>query len=544
METSPGSGPSGGRETSWGRFAAGTFLLGLVLAVLVSLPALAARPWSDQRLYLYWPEEMAGGNPLLLARETWDQISGYLDLGTFRPVSRLGIYFEHWLTVRTAIFTGVTPAAVQGVVKVITLAAVLTTLLMTMGQYRRAGRLIADRAPFRLAAVGAMVVAAGSLLLKNPASHPLTLFPLGYLGTTALALAVPLLLGRFLLGEWEGERQERRLRVGTVMGFGLLGAGLAGMFELAYLALPLALVHLIMLGLASGCRAGALPRRLAASGAFHRWLVLSGGFLAVLIPGRILIALRCAGGECYEAVSIAAGGGFFRAFPFRLFAEFLPVSQAVQAPATIRGTADPRFWVLAVLAAAVGAAALVWSVKSFRLSRRASLSGRWVVLAPMAGYFASIVLLAALLSALSELVQARDVLGLLGNWRDTGFAWVGWAGLLGVAAAVVLSATRRWAVAGLVVVILVGAVGAASLGNQRRMETANADREAQLHLELGRLVVDFEESAVGNAERCRVMGELEDLAPDAVEEQKMGLLRRFVDATARNHHGVAFCVPD
>lgn len=526
------------------RWTALMLVVGLGLAVLVALPALGAGPWADQRFYLYEPEAIAGGNPLLLFGRTWEEIPGYLDLGTFRPVSRLGFYLEHWLTVRTAIATGLTPATLQGVVKVICLGAMLGVVMLTVGQYRRAGRVDPRGSAFRLASAPLAVTAAASLVLANPQSHPLILFPLGYLGTTVVALAVPLLVGRSALQDAAPGRAPSP-RWWVFGGWAVLGALLAGMIELAYLAVPLGLAHLALLDLASGGTRAGLARRLAASPAFHRWLALTGGFLAVLIPVRVLIGLRCAGRVCYEAVSISGGGDLFRAFPLRAASGLFAVPQGIHGPQVLDGASTPRFWVVATVAAVLAVAIML----AAGWGRRSSVGLRGAlppaVLGSAAGYFALVILSAAALSSLSRAVQDWDLARLAGSWRDTGFAWAGWTGLLTLAAVAVLRAVagRRWVV-GLLVAAMAAAVWLTSVANQQHLHVLSSRPQAQLHLEVGRLVVDFAATEAGNAERCRVIGELEDLAPDPAEQRTMRLLRSLLDATARNHYGVAFCVTE
>lgn len=543
MGISPGPDPSGRRRGAALLRPALALVVGLGMLVLVALPALGAGPRADQRFYLYEAEAIAGSNPLRLVGRTWEEIPRYLDLGTFRPVSRLGFYLEHWLTVRTAIATGLTPAALQGVVKVICLGAMLGVVLLTVDQYRRAGRVDARRARFRLVWPALAVTAATSMVLANPASHPLVLFPLGYLGATAVALAVPLLLGRSALQDAVPGRPSSP-RWWVLGGFAVLGVLLAGMIELAYLAVPLGLAHLALLDVAAGGSGAGRGRRLAASLAFRRWLALTGGFLVVFIPVRILIGLRCAGRVCYEAVSISGGGDFFRALPLRAVSGLFGIPQVIHGPRVLTGASTPRFWVAATVAAVTAAVVMTVAIRGERATARPDDPLPPAGLGSAAAYFSVVVLLGALLSSLSQAVQDWGLVRLLGSWRDTGFAWAGWTGLLTVVAVVVLrlAAGRRWVV-GLLVTAMAAAVWLTSVGNQEHLQTASAPPEAQLHLEVGRLVVDFETTGAGNAERCRVIEELQDLAPDAAERRKMDLLRSLLDATARNHYGVDFCVP-
>lgn len=532
------------REASAPRRFTLILLASLALAVVVTLPTLVARPWADQRIYLYMPERMVGSNPALLVREVWREIPGYLDAGVFRPVSRLALHLDSWLTVRTALATGLTPACVQGAVKVAMLAALLSVWLATLGQYRRAAGVPADHPRFRLLATLLAVVAAASLVVPTPSSHPLTLFPLLYLGTTALALSLPLILGRSLQRTSGPGLPGSRPGVLPLLGFALLGALPAAMLELAYLAVPLALVHPTLLLFASGCPAPQLVRRLATSGVWHRWLALTAGFLSLFIPTRILIALHCSGGDCYEAATLSFSVDFFRALPFRAVAGFFPIPHAARATGLAKGALTPEFWAAAALAALLAVALLWTALRRLRVGSPERHPLPRTMLVAFALYSAAVVVLAAALAALSRSMQGRSLGALAaGSWRETGFSWIGWVGLLTVVAAIMLTTVKRPLALGLLLAGVALAVAAASLQNQEQMRFAQSSTESLLQLRVGELLVNFDPGTTGNEERCRVLAELEDLAATASEKRKMALLGQLLDATAGNHYGTPFCDP-
>ena len=105
--------------------------------------------------------------------------------------------------------------------------------LATISQYIRAGAIDRNRRDVRLLTVTMMVAAGISLVVLSPAHHPLTLYPGMYLGTTVLALAVPLLLGRTRLAELAAPTAHLPAGPLTLGAFVVLGMALASMIELA-----------------------------------------------------------------------------------------------------------------------------------------------------------------------------------------------------------------------------------------------------------------------------------------------------------------------
>ncbi len=176
---------------------------------------------------MYLPEHLVGSRPWQLLGQVVDEIPTYLETGVFRPISRLLFYLEHWAVVRFGTTTGIPPNVVMAFVKIAMVFLVVTMAMLTVDQYRRAsGGKPTDLHWRRL--YGLVAVLAGvSLVLYNPASHPLTLFPGLYLGTTALTLGIPLWFGRSWLRYRAGEPlRQMWIRVGSAV---IIGALLASM---------------------------------------------------------------------------------------------------------------------------------------------------------------------------------------------------------------------------------------------------------------------------------------------------------------------------
>ena len=317
----------------------------VVLSTLVTLPALAARQWADERFVMYLPEHFAGAKPWLLVNRVIEEIPDYLDTGVFRPASRLLFYLEHWAVVRFGAATGIPPNVVMAAVKVLMIFALVTLAMLTIDQYRQAaGGKPRDVHWRRLYGLTAVLIGL-SLVLYNPATHPLTLFPGLYLGTAAIALAIPQWFGRSWLRYRAGLPLHKMwMRVGSAV---IIGALLAAMIELAYLALPLGLIHLLLLSFAAGDSWVATWKDLFHSEAFLLWALVATGFLVVFIPTRTAISQYCAELSCYRAAELSLGADAASTFPYRVGASFFPVPQLTQLRLLERLRGAPEFLLLA-----------------------------------------------------------------------------------------------------------------------------------------------------------------------------------------------------
>lgn len=517
-----------------------TVLIGTLLASLVALPALVARPWADERFVLYMPEKLVGGNPFLLVSQVIREVPMYLDMGVYRPLSRLGFYVENWIVVRVAVNTGIAPNIVGAVVKVGMISALAGVATATISQYRRAVGDERDPSSWDLLAAALPVVFAASLVLVNPAVHPLTLFPFLYLGTAALALAVPLWLGGVLLRE--GPPPSRRWRRGGLIGaLVVTGAALGSMIELAYLAIPLALVHLVLLdGARRGWSVGGL-RRLVRTSAFGNWLALTAGFAAVFLPTRYVIAAHCATVDCYQAATPSFGLRLLELLPFRIGASFTPVPLLAQFDVIERALLRPSLILLeAVIVAFIAGGVLVARLRSVGESGR-DVTPKVGEFLPLVAYFGVVIVLAALLASISTGLQEKGLRPT--PWRETGFGWVAWSVILTVGFALAWRRRPGARVRSTLVAIVGLTVLVTTLINLSDMRKVDASPEGMLHIEAGRLLADFDPGPVGNQRRCEVVDGLRALAGSDSELRKMNLVGTFLDAAAENNYGELFCDP-
>ncbi len=506
----------------------------VILSAIVALPALVARQWADERFIMYMPEHVAGSRPWQLVGRVIDEIPGYLDLGVFRPVSRLIFYIEHWLVVRIGAATGIAPNVMMAVVRIAMVFLLVTMVMMTIDQYRRAaGGKATDVHWRRLYGLTAVLIGL-SLVLFNPATHPLTLFPGLYLGTAVIALAVPLWFGRSWLRYRSGQPLRRMwVRVGSAV---VIGALLASMIEIAYLALPLGVIHLLLLSFASGDSWVATWKDLFHSEAFLLWALVVTGFLVVFIPTRASIAQRCAELACYRAAEVSLGADTFTSLPYRLGASFWPVPQWSQLNLLSWVRRAPEF----LLPAVVGAGLAFEVLRRTAIERDEDTRGRHprVPMTLMGIYFVMILFGAATLAALSGGLQDRGAD--ISPWRETGLSWMAWAVILGIA----LTALYDWLYDRSALVMsacLARALALTSIVNQGDMASVNSRLDTRLQNEAGLLLVNFDNNPEGDEQRCDVIADLVATAVSDSEERKLVLVGTYLDSAADNIYGTVFC---
>ncbi len=510
--------------------------MSVVLSALVTLPALVARPWADERFMLYMPESLVGSRPWQLVGQVIDEIPAYLDSGVFRPVSRFFIYLEHWAVVRFGAATGIPPNVVMLGVKVAMIFLLVTMAMLTIDQYRRAAGGKETEVHWRRL-YGLVAVLVGiSLVLYNPATHPLTLFPGLYLGTAALTLAIPVWFGRSWLRYRAGKPLRNMwIRVGFAV---IVGALMASMIELIYLAIPLGLVHLLLLSFASGDSWRAVWLDLFHSEAFLLWALVTTGFLVVFIPTRTAINQYCAELSCYRGADLSVGADAVAAWPARLGASFFPVPQWTQVHLLKRIKATPEF----LLAAGAAAGLVLYVIRRTVVENEGDERGRRPRL-PMlliGMYFGAVVLLASALSAVSGAVQDKGVE--ISPWRETGFSWIGWAVVIAVALTALYDYLRDYpAVAMTLSVLLAGLALVTSIVNQADMQSVNKRTDTRLYNQAGLFVVHFDDTPAGNTQRCLVIDDLRAFAPNESELSKMNLIGEFLDDTASSLYGVVYC---
>ena len=310
------------------------------------------------------------------------------------------------------------------------------------------------------------------------------------------------------------------------------------MIELAYLAIPLGVMHLLLLSFASGDSWRAVWLDLFHSEAFLLWALVTTGFLVVFVPTRTAISQYCAELSCYRAAEVSIGTDAVSALPMRLGASFFPVPQWSQVHLLGRINGAPEFLLLARAAAGV----VLYTIRRTAVEEEGDERGRRPVI-PMlliGIYFATVVFFASALAAISGGVQDKG--WEISPWRETGFAWIGWAVVIAVALTALFDYLRDYPV--LVVamsVLLAGLAFMTSIVNQADMANVNRGTDTRLYNQAGLFLVSFDNTPEGNEARCGVVDDLRDFAPNESELRKMNLIGQYLDDAGSNIYGVVFC---
>jgi len=506
----------------------------VALSALVAAPALVARQWADERFMMYLPEHLVGSRPWELFKLVVDEIPGYLDTGVFRPLSRLVFYLEHWVVLRFSTATGIHPNVTMAAVKIAMVFLLVTMAMLTIDQYRQAtGGKSAAVHWRRLYGLTAVLIAV-SLVLFNPATHPLTLFPTLYLGTAAVALAIPLWFGWSWLRYRAGEPMGRMwMRVGSAV---IIGALVASSIETAALALPLGFIHLLLLSFAAGDSFVTTWKDMFHSEAFLLWALVVTGFLVVFIPTRVAIADYCSQLPCYRGAELSLGADAISAFPYRVGASFFPLTLISQLGLLELLGDFVLFLLPAVAAGGLGYLVLGRTAIEYEDDERGRRPR--LPMALIATYFGAVLLLASGLASVSGGVQDKGAD--FSPWRETGFTWIAWAVILAVVLTAVYDLlSDRWAlmVSGALAVLL----ALTALVNQGDMAEVNAVQDARLYNQAGLMMVNFDDTPAGNLSRCAVLDDLRDFAPRESEVRKMDLIETYLNSAATNIYGSAFC---
>ena len=259
-------------------------------ALIVTAPLIGMSLQGDERRQLYRAVHRFSGNPLWAARTALRDVDNYLDAGNFRPVGRFVQGFLHSLVFDASEFTGIAPHTTLGLTRVVMVfVLVLVCTRMVAALARSAG--VTRDAPI----LALYPLALGATLVANGTEGALTQFSPTFIGAVVLIVATALATAR------DQDMDTRPLRWHEPIAMFLFGAVTATFYDLVYVAPALALAYIAV-------RAGAslTPFRHALrTAALRRWVALSSGFLAVLVPVRIGIARRCSSGSCYDGSDLS-----------------------------------------------------------------------------------------------------------------------------------------------------------------------------------------------------------------------------------------------
>lgn len=489
----------------------------LLRAMLAPLPVLAPlvalAPTRDHRFNVYWHGALYRDDPLSMIPETVRQGAEYVRLGNFRPLGRI-LEKSFDLAAYTLGDVGVpinVSLRVMSFVAAVLLCVVAVLLVESVVGADRMFR----RAPSTLAALVPFAVAAGFVAAGG--SSPAVLFGGLYYTSAALVMAVPALLCRI--------RPDRRLRAWHVALLLLGGATLACVNEVLYLALPLAVVAVaarlrLVLKLTWRQALTAAPARAVA--------LLWAGFLPVFVTVRVIIYRYCSDGSCYKGSDVHLGPDVLTTLPVRAVGWLPPLLWRSAS------TAGGRFSSLVLLAAFAMLALLAWHARRdlSRLTRPDRRATTAVV--AVAG---TLVLLGAAMGSLAVDVQTMVGRGHWGaGWRDTAVTTT--AGAVLLVAAVHLVATRRLALSGVILLLVVTATVSAGV-NKRYRDAATRAEAGKLANRIAAEMADFDRTPAGAARRCALRAEFFAQNPDLEFSRKR--FDESLTVAAEQRAGMPFC---
>lgn len=491
--------------------------------VLVLLPLLALAPMADNRFfpYLYGGEYVV--RPWLVVTDQLRRVPEFLEHGNFRPLGRM---LERSLDLLTYLVSGALSLPMTTALRLVHLlgAVVLVVALVILAETVAAPTPLRRSSPSRVSLVLPFAFAMGLVAAGSRSS--VVIFTDLYFLSSALVVAVAAAAAR------HGPLLRSRLGPGPATAAVLVGAAAASHNELGYLAAPLAVVAVVARGrLTLGRSWRELAGSAAAKSLALGWL----GFLAVLVPIRIVIARICADGSCYDNSAVAVGPELLPALGHRLVSWVpLPFQYRVL-------TGEPGPWpsvlnpiTLLLLAALVGAALV-----AARSSARESTARQCSALATVA---ASLLLLGAVMAATSGAVQEHvaDGWALSSGWRETPLT-VGGGAML-ITAGLLAGARRDDRVRWTGMAVLVVLAGCTLVTNQGYARSQAVQPESLVHNRIAVSVTNFVDDEMGEAERCELLAEFAALHPDRGYWHTR--LEDSLDATTRARYGRDFCDPE
>lgn len=528
-----------------------------VPALIVTVPLTGFALQNEERRTAVRSAREFGSNPLEVVRFAIDTTGLFLRAGNFRPLGRLVEKAELAFAFETAEATGLSVHSVQGVLRL----ALVAAIAVTAGQVVAAVLGSASAGPSRpLLMLYSLTF--GATLVANHHLSPLPAFPVLFLGSPLLVLAVVLAVAR------DVDMQLRQLAWFEYLTMVLLGAATAMFFDIVYAAPVLAGAFVVTRAVA----AGRPIRQMWGLAASRRWVALSAGFLAVFVPTRISIAVLCARYKCNSASEVVLSVDVLRVWGERALSGLPPAGWAYGAervaPYEYRDglAAVTGNWLVVLLLAAV----LMIGAHAARLLLRTpsgpsvgspaecdaeleagcdgESSGRrqasFRAAAALAAFGALMVAVLSLMASLSRGVH-NWMFGIGRGWRETLLVQFGWslvalAGLLCILALARRRAKLRAMVTAATVAVLCTGIAATLVNNYRFGQVGRGTPTTMLVRQMSTTAVRADLTAAGNARRCGIMDAYEDLYPDG-EFWGGPQVREELNHLMLDRYGTLFC---
>ncbi len=530
----PPPGPSGAAAPARaGRLWRSTARRAVLVPLVVLAPLAALAPTADHRFNIYWHGGEIRHNPFELIRYSWVTIPLYFDNGNFRPLGRMLEGTVDLAAFLLMDFLGL-PANVAFRAVSFLAAAVLTLVAVVFAESVMARGRLFSAAPSRLSAAVPFAVGAGFIAAGG--TSPAILFGGLYWLSAALVLTVAAVVCRAVTAD----RQPLGRRRGVLAV--LVGAALAAFNEMAYLALPLAVVAVLVRG---RWVLGLDRRQLVTSAGARLTGLLWLGFLPVFLPIRIMIFLHCSDGTCYKGSDLSLDGQALVALPNRMLS-WLPPLMWQTATRSTEGA-----WLTGALPLV---AALILGVLAWRawvdLAGLAAVDRRQAL--GLAAVALAVLLLGSALAALNAEVQGRVADGRWGEgWRDSAVTVVGGPLLvLGLLAG--FQRARQRLATTVLLVLLAGLATVSTAANKAWQDATAHNKSAILNNAVAHEVANFDRSAAGNERRCALREQFRETYQDGISNAKdtaehpgarspLGRFDATVDTATNQLFGMRFC---
>ncbi|MCU7726299.1 hypothetical protein ODJ79_21430 [Actinoplanes sp. KI2] len=483
----------------------------VLVPFVVLAPLTTQAPWADDQLNVYGYGGVYLDRPWRIPVDAFGAVPYFLGVGNFRPLGRTYEWSQNVAVFALSDLFGV-PVDIGLRLVALVAAIALTGCAVLLAAYATSRTRPWNGAP--AVPVALVPFAIGGGLVAAGRSSTTVLFSGLYFATSALVLAVAAwacaTVGRPRLPLWRG-----LLAVAA-------GAAIAGFNEMACLAVPLAVVAVVLRGrLVFAVRWRDLPR----DAGVRFVLLLSAGFVLVIVPVRVIVAHRCARGGCYDGSAVSLSGAV-TALPVRLVSWLPPLMWQWA------GGRDRPAGAISVFAGIV-LLAVGWRVLR-TLPGLPRLDARQT--SALAGTAATVLILAAGIAALNVWMQRAAAAGQYGlGWRDSALTTAG-GGMLLVAAVTALHRARRAVATGLLTVLAGVAVVSAAANAAYHRDSAR-ERLPYLHNRIAQELADFDRTPDGDERRCALRARLLSTKA-AANEQRIDLI---LDAAARQIAGRRFC---
>ncbi len=507
------------------------------LAVTLPLTGFAFQN-EERRLFVRAAREF-GSDPVAVARFSYDTAGLFLRAGNFRPLGRFAEQAERAFAVEAAEATGLSLHSVQGLVRLVLVAALAMAAVQIVSAVMRSAGTAATAQPL----LALYSLALGATLVASHHLSNLTAFPVVLIGSPLLILAIALAVAR------DADMEPRRLAWHEHVTMAALGAAAAMTYDLVYAAPALTAAFVAVRATAARQEARLLWRMAAT----RRWLALTAGFLAVFVPVRVVIADLCARQQCNAYSDISLSPEIAELAVERMLTGAPPAGWAHAAgrvaPYGYRDTLPDLAgnWLIALLLAAVVILCVRAAVSVTRLS--AVIGPGPKVLARLAGALGALGAFTALVPALMvSLARAlQDEPREVGEtWRDSLVVQIGWSFMIFAAIVAVLALAGgrerlRAAWLALATAVLCAGLVATMVSNQRFGQIGRGTPTTMLVRQMSTAVVRVDLTEDGNTRRCGLIDSYSDLYPDPGGWWGGPQVRGELDHFMLDRYGRLFC---